>query len=90
MMIELTQDQSKAIEQAGSRTPCVTDPRTRTTYFLVPADLFERIQGLLNGTDEALADTYLGQTESALRAGWNDPDMEEYSDYDANRNRARQ
>jgi len=33
-------------------------------------------------SDENLADTYPAQIESAMRAAWDDPVMDEYNDYD--------
>lgn len=85
MSIELTEDQSKAVEQAGDKSPSVTDPRTRKTYVLVSAEVFERIRALVGDADYALADTYRAQVDSAMEAGWNDPAMDEYNDYDAHR-----
>jgi hypothetical protein len=87
MHIELTEDQSKAIERAGDKTPSVTDPRTRKSYVLVGAEFFERIKALVGDGDYALVDTYRAQLDSAMRAGWSDPAMDEYNDYDAHHRR---
>jgi hypothetical protein len=35
--------------------------------------------------DYQLSDTYAAQIESAMHAGWNDPLMDEYNDYDSPR-----
>lgn len=35
--------------------------------------------------DNDLSDTYTAQIESAMRAGWGDPRMDEYNDYDQHR-----
>ena len=32
-----------------------------------------------------ISDTYAAQIESAMRAGWADPKMDEYNDYDIHR-----
>jgi hypothetical protein len=79
-MAILTEDQSRAIEQAGEIPPNVTDPRTRRTYVLVTADVFDRIKALVGDTDYALADTYRAQLDSAMKTGWDDPVMDEYAD----------
>jgi hypothetical protein len=84
MNIELTEEQSKAIEQTRDQPPCVTDPRTHKTYVLVGADLFERMKSLV-GDGYALSDTYRAQMDSAMKAGWNDPAMNDYNNYDAHR-----
>jgi hypothetical protein len=85
MSIQLTEEQSKAIEQAKDTLPSLTDPRTQKTYVLVSIDIFERVKALVNGEGYALADTYGAQVDSAMKAGWNDPAMDAYDDYDAHR-----
>jgi hypothetical protein len=47
MSIQLTDDQSKAIEQARGTPPSVIDPRTHKTYVLVSMDAFERLTALV-------------------------------------------
>jgi antitoxin (DNA-binding transcriptional repressor) of toxin-antitoxin stability system len=41
--------------------------------------------GILTNPENDLAETYAAQMESALQAGWNNPLMDEYNDYDAHR-----
>ena len=84
MSIQLTEDQSKAIERT-TETPLATDPRTHKAYRLISVDVFERVKSLVGDSDSALADTYRAQIDSAMKAGWNDPAMDEYNDYDAHR-----
>ncbi len=84
MNIERTEEQSKVVEHAGDRLPSVTDPRTRTTYVLVSAEVFERVKALVDSAYD-LSDTYRAQIDSAMRAGWSDPAMDDYNDYDAHR-----
>jgi hypothetical protein len=78
MFIELSNDQRQAVEAQG--TPLkILDPRTGHIYMLVDENLFQQLQALF-GDD--LANTYQAQIESAMRAGWDDPLMDEYNDYD--------
>lgn len=58
----------------------LVDEQTRSAYVLVPAGQFQRLKAAL---DEDLADTYAAQVESAMRAGWDSPEMEEYDNYDS-------
>lgn len=81
MSVELSIDQRQAIDAAG--TPLkVVDPSTGNVYVLVREAVFARVQSLLS---DDLADTYSAQIESAMRAGWDDPVMDEYGDYDQHR-----
>ena len=84
MQIELTEAQSRAIEQSGEASPSVMDPRTRKAYVLLSADVFEQIKSLVHD-DDSISDAYRGQIDSAMKAGWEDPLMDEYNDYDAHR-----
>ena len=60
----------------------LVDECTQTAYVLVPADEFHRLKTV---AEDDLSDTYAAQMESAMRAGWDDPRMDEYNDYDAHR-----
>ena len=81
MSIQLTSDQHEAIESEG--TPLqVIDPCSGNRYVLVKSALFERVRSL---PSDDLSDTYPAQIESAMRAGWDEPLMDEYNDYDNHR-----
>lgn len=60
----------------------LVDEQTRATYVLLPVDEFQRLR---NAADDELGDTYAAQVESAMQAGWDDPRMDEYNDYDSRR-----
>ena len=81
MSLELSNDLRQAVEAEG--TPLkIVDPRTGNVYVLVNQTVFERVQSLLS---DDLSETYPAQMESAMRAGWDDPVMDEYNDYDRHR-----
>jgi hypothetical protein len=81
MSIELTEDLRTAVESIGTPLRLV-DSHSGQVYVLVNESSFARWQSLVG---DELADTYPAQVESAMRAGWNDPEMDEYNDYDRHR-----
>ena len=62
----------------------LVDEKTRVAYVLVRAEEFRRLTA---ATESDLSDTYSAQIESAMLAGWDNPLMDEYDDYDAHRGR---
>jgi hypothetical protein len=82
-MIELTEAQRQELSAAE---PIAVDPGTGETYVLVRKDIYDRIKGLLydNGewTEQELR---LLLARSAEANGWNEPNMDDYDHYDANR-----
>ena len=81
MSLELSSDLRQAIDQAGTPLRLV-DSKSGDAFVVVPESTYATIQALLG---ENLAETYPAQIESALRAGWDDPAMDEYNDYDRHR-----
>jgi hypothetical protein len=62
----------------------LVDEQTQAAYMLVPSEEFRRLR---TSADDDLGDTYAAQIESAMRAGWGDPLLDEYNDYDAHRSK---
>lgn len=83
MSIELTEEQSKALEQAADANPSVTDPRTQKTYVLVTAEVFAQLQALL-GSDSDPRHAYPA-IDRAFAPGWDDPKMADYDRYEEHR-----
>jgi len=76
-------DELRALVLAHPAVPVeLVDEQTHVAYVLLPAEEFHRLKTAAEGD---LGDTYPAQMESAMRAGWNDPQMDEYDDYDAHR-----
>lgn len=84
-MTKLTTEQVFDIQQHGEGPMPVVDPATNATYFLISQELFERLQPLLTDESFDVTDTYAAQSKVAGSAGWDDPEMDVYDDYDANR-----
>ncbi len=79
-MIELTDQQAQVLEQQSESPPRVRDPRTRQTYVLLDAALYERLRGLL-GADFHPAEAYPA-IDQTFAEGWNDPKMDDYDTYE--------
>ena len=79
--VEITSDLRSAVKAEGTPLKLV-DSQTGGVYVLIDESTFERAQSTL-GDD--LSETYQAQLESAMRAGWDDPVMDEYNDYELHR-----
>jgi hypothetical protein len=82
MSVELTEAQRKALEARPNEPLRLIDPCTRRAYVLLPADVYDRL--LAQQEEDELSETYAAQMESALRAGWDDPAMDDYNNYEEN------
>lgn len=71
----------KVLDGGFDPPPTLVDPRTNRAYVLLPVDDYERLKAPAEQEDE-LRDTYHAQMESAERAGWSEPIMGEYDQYD--------
>ncbi len=88
MTLTLTDEQQKALAGQSTSVLRLIHPQTNEAYVLVRADQYERVKELLEDENNDLRDTYPAQIESAMRAGWGDPEMDAYNDYDANREKS--
>jgi hypothetical protein len=74
-------DELRTAVVANPGTPVeLVDEQTHVSYVLLRSEEFQRLK---TAAADDLSDTYPAQMESALRAGWADPQMDEYNDYDA-------
>lgn len=85
MNLKLTAEMSAAIRQRDGRLVTLEDGETHAQYVLVPLEVYQR--GLPSLTDESLdvVETYAAQSAVAGAAGWDDPEMDVYDNYDAHR-----
>lgn len=70
MSIELTPQQHQALTAQADYPPRVRDPATDMTYVLVPADLYQRFQTLLDNDDPCLMEPLLAELAPE---DWEDP-----------------
>lgn len=74
-MIELTTEQCQELDSGSLRA---LDPRTQKTFVLVSEEVYERLQDLLAGPGLSPAEQRALLNAAALRAGWDDPEMDIY------------
>ncbi len=84
-MIELSDEQSRALREANGGTVRALDPATREQYVLVKAELYERFHSLLAEDGHFANDVYPHVMEVFGREGWNDPSMDVYNELDPRR-----
>lgn len=82
-MIELTEEQR---HELASPEPTAMDPVTKEVFVLVRKEAYERLKRLLyDDSDWTPEERLLLLAESGRRAGWDDPEMDVYDNYDENR-----
>ena len=85
MASKLTVEQRLDLQQHGNKPVPVVDPETQAVYFLVSSDLFERLRGVIGNDELDVRATYAAQSAVAGQAGWDDPEMDVYNDYDTHK-----
>lgn len=84
----ISEEQRLALNSCPGQPVTVEDELTRTKYVLLPLDLFQRVQSLIRDEAFDVTDAYAAQSLVAGAAGWDDPEMDLYNDYDAHRRTA--
>jgi hypothetical protein len=69
-MTSITPEQRQALEQAGDQPVPVADPQTETTYVLVRADVFQRMQALIDEQRERREEDVLLERSRRARLDW--------------------
>lgn len=86
MDMELNEQQQQALDLRSDDPPRVTDPRTGECYVLIRAEVYNRLKALLYDDGSPSDEEKRRQlAESGERAGWADPEMDVYDNYDNNR-----
>jgi hypothetical protein len=80
-MIELTEQQARALENPEATPPRVLNPRTRETFILLRLDEYERLKTLLALDDYDPDDAAAYVNEVMAEDDANDPLLESYQKY---------
>ena len=85
-MIDLNEQLRKELQQTNGKEVRVWDPDTRKEYVILSAEVYERLKNLLYEDSDWTPEEQLRLlAESGKRAGWDDPKMDVYDNYDENR-----
>lgn len=80
MTVSMSEELRRAVAAGSGEPVTVIDPETNSAYVLVSADEYVRLSG-----EQAVVDSYPLQEAVAHSAGWDDPAMDDYNDYDKHR-----
>lgn len=84
-MIELTEQQRQELKRTPGNEARFADRETGKEYVILPAEVFERWKRLLYDDGDWTPEEQLRLlAESGQRAGWGDPAMDVYDNYDQN------
>ncbi len=86
MTTKLPDDLRQAIEKEGVSPVHLVDAATNVHYVLMRAEQYMNLSALFaDGEDFDPRELYPLMAKSAAAAGWDDPDLDAYNDYDAHK-----
>jgi hypothetical protein len=86
MTTKLPDDLRQAIEKDSGSPVHLVDIATNAHYVLMRAELYESLSALFAAGEEFDSrELYLLMAKSAASAGWDDPELDAYNDYDAHK-----
>ena len=77
-MIELTDEQLRAITEPGTTPPRVVNPRTKEMFVLIRVDEYERLKEEYDDSPWTSEERHALAWEAGKHAGWDE--MDEYDD----------
>jgi hypothetical protein len=84
-MLDLTQEQRQQLRQAQGEAIRLRDPEAQREYVLVPVEVYDRLKSVLYDNSDWTPEEQLRLlADSGGRAGWDDPEMDVYDNYDQN------
>jgi hypothetical protein len=83
--LSLSAEQRQAIADHPGEPVELVDEVSRARFVLLPAEQFERIKALLTADEFDVSETYAAQSAALAAAGWDDPELDIYNDYDSHR-----
>lgn len=85
MRPKLTDEMRDELSRRVGEAVTVEDDRTHVQCALLPLDIYERIRAVFDDGTFDIAETNAAQSQVAGAAGWDDPEMAVYDQYDRHR-----
>ncbi len=84
-MTTLPVELQEMVEHSGDTPVRVVDPRTQRVYVLIADEQFDRLRSLLDMEPLTIDQQRIAIGDAGKRAGWDDPEMDVYDQYDVHR-----
>jgi hypothetical protein len=84
-MSTISDQQRQELQAHPGRPVEVIDEQNHKVYYLIPADQFDKVRALLTEEEFNPREMYPLIAKTAGAAGWNDPEMDAYDQYDEHR-----
>ena len=81
----VTEQMRLALQAEHGRPMKLVDEQTRQVYYVISAEMFETVRALLADEEFEPREMYPLIAKAAAAAGWDDPIMDAYDNYDENR-----
>ena len=85
MSLAISPELRRALASRPGEPVELIDEVSRERFVLLPAEQFDRIKALLTTDEFDIRETYAAQSAALAAAGWDDPALDIYNDYDAHR-----
>ena len=85
MSINLSAELRQALAAHPGEPIELIDEASHARYVLLPGEQFDRIKALLTTDEFDIRESYAAQSAALAAAGWDDPELDLYNDYDSNR-----
>lgn len=88
MKLSLTAEQHQALVEHPGELVELIDEISRESFVLPPLAQYDRVKALVSADEFDVRETNAAQSAALGAAGWDDPELDIYNDYDANRQQA--
>jgi len=85
MTPKLSEELQRALEQQGDGPVKVVHPVTNEVYFLIAGEQYDRLKPLFENDPMTEEEQKFLIQQAGKRAGWDDPEMDVYDNYDQHR-----